>query len=65
MDAGTARRLSATVVETLDPYLLMAVLGKRVIHPGVRARGMTRTARMLPGGDTTCLDAGANRCAVS
>jgi SAM-dependent methyltransferase len=34
MDTETARRLTATEVETLDPYMLMAVLGKRVIHPG-------------------------------
>jgi hypothetical protein len=65
MDTGTARRPSATEVEALDPYLLMAVLGKRVIHPGVRDSGMTRTARLLPGGASTCPDAGANRCAVS
>ena len=34
MDTGTARRLTAKEVEVLDPYMLMAVLGKRVIHPG-------------------------------
>ena len=34
MDTGTAGRLTAIEVEVLDPYMLMAVLGKRVIHPG-------------------------------
>jgi 2-polyprenyl-3-methyl-5-hydroxy-6-metoxy-1,4-benzoquinol methylase len=29
-------QLTATQVEALDPYALMAVLGKRVIHPGGR-----------------------------
>lgn len=29
-------RLTAAEVEGLDPYALMAVLGKRVIHPGGR-----------------------------
>ena len=28
--------LSATEIAHLDPYQLMAVLGKRVIHPGGR-----------------------------
>lgn len=28
--------LTAAEVEALDPYALMAVLGKRVIHPGGR-----------------------------
>jgi SAM-dependent methyltransferase len=34
MDTGSARRLTAKEVEALDPYMFMAVLGKRVIHPG-------------------------------
>ena len=29
-------RLSAQEVDELDPYVFMAVLGKRVIHPGGR-----------------------------
>lgn len=29
-------RLTAKEIEALDPYMLMAVLGKRVIHPGGR-----------------------------
>lgn len=31
------QRLSAERVDTLDPYAFLAVLGKRVIHPGGRA----------------------------
>jgi hypothetical protein len=34
MSIATVPRLTATEVEQLDPYALMAVLGKRVIHPG-------------------------------
>lgn len=36
MTSSALPRLSATEVERLDPYALMAVLGKRVIHPGGR-----------------------------
>jgi SAM-dependent methyltransferase len=36
MSIATVPRLTATEVEQLDPYALMAVLGKRVIHPGGR-----------------------------
>jgi SAM-dependent methyltransferase len=36
MSIATLPPLSATEVEQLDPYALMAVLGKRVIHPGGR-----------------------------
>jgi SAM-dependent methyltransferase len=36
MSIATIPRLTATEVEQLDPYALMAVLGKRVIHPGGR-----------------------------
>lgn len=30
-------RLTATEVAALDPYKFMAIIGKRVIHPGGRA----------------------------
>ncbi len=36
MNTSALRRLTAAEVEALDPYMLMAVLGKRVIHPGGR-----------------------------
>jgi SAM-dependent methyltransferase len=36
MNISTVPHLTATEVEQLDPYALMAVLGKRVIHPGGR-----------------------------
>jgi ubiquinone/menaquinone biosynthesis C-methylase UbiE len=35
--ATTAPRLDAARVKKLDPYVFMAVIGKRVIHPGGRA----------------------------
>jgi hypothetical protein len=36
MSVSTLPRLIAREIEQLDPYALMAVLGKRVIHPGGR-----------------------------
>jgi SAM-dependent methyltransferase len=36
MSIATVPHLTATEVEQLDPYAFMAVLGKRVIHPGGR-----------------------------
>ncbi len=36
MSISTLPRLTAMEVEQLDPYALMAMLGKRVIHPGGR-----------------------------
>lgn len=40
-------QLSATQIDHLDPYQLMAVLGKRVIHPG----GRRSTEELLARGD--------------
>jgi SAM-dependent methyltransferase len=42
-----ATQLSSADIERLDPYQLMAVLGKRVIHPG----GRRSTEELLAGGD--------------
>ena len=50
MSVESRRRLTAKEVEALDLHRLMAVPGKRVIHPE---------------GDPTALEAGANRCAIS
>jgi SAM-dependent methyltransferase len=36
MSSSVAQRLTAADVDALDPYMLMAVLGKKVIHPGGR-----------------------------
>jgi len=36
MSISTVPHLTATEVEQLDPYAFMAVIGKRVIHPGGR-----------------------------
>jgi hypothetical protein len=36
MSISTVPQLTVTEVEQHDPYALMAVLGKRVIHPGGR-----------------------------
>ena len=53
-----ATRLAASEVAALDPYKFMAVIGKRVIHPGGRAStesllrraGITATTPVLDGG---------------
>lgn len=37
MAAGTLLKLTSEQVKALDPYAFLAVLGKRVIHPGGRA----------------------------
>jgi hypothetical protein len=50
MSVKSSRHLTAKVVELLDPYMRMVVLGE----------GMT-----YPEGDPTDLAAGANRCAIS
>jgi len=47
MTATTLTRLTAVQVEELDPYALMAVLGKRGIHPG----GREATEALLRRGD--------------
>ena len=47
MSVSTLPRLTATEVEQLDPYALMAVLGKRVIYPG----GRRLTEELLPRAD--------------
>src|SRR5438105_3290287 len=36
MSTATATRLTAAEVTNLDPYAFLAVLGRRVIHPGGR-----------------------------
>jgi hypothetical protein len=36
MDIPGIAHLSSTEVAELDPYVFLAVLGKRVIHPGGR-----------------------------
>ena len=95
MDTGTTR-LIAKEVEVLDPYMLMAVLGKPLagtlaeVREGIEMLEASEDAfvetilgripptppnhhrivesneaGLLPGGDPTDLEAGANRYAVS
>jgi SAM-dependent methyltransferase len=56
--AGTAPRLSAQAIDALDPYQFLAVLGKRVIHPGGReaTEALFRLAAFEP--DQRVLDVG-------
>jgi ubiquinone/menaquinone biosynthesis C-methylase UbiE len=52
------RRLEAAEVERLDPYAFMAVIGKRIIHPGGRAATEQLLKRAAIGADTKVLDVG-------
>lgn len=51
-------RLSATEIDRLDPYVFMAVLGKRVIHPGGRRSTEDLLARAAIQKDDRVLDIG-------
>src|SRR5579859_2630394 len=51
-------RLAAAEVERLDPYQFMAVIGKRVIHPGGRASTRSLLARAEISEASRVLDAG-------
>jgi arsenite methyltransferase len=52
------RRLQAAEVERLDPYVFMAVIGKRVIHPGGRAATEQLLKRAPITGESRVLDVG-------
>src|SRR5438045_526487 len=58
MIASTRSRLSAADIARLDPYALLAVLGKRVIHPGGRQSTETLLARAACQPDQSVLDVG-------
>jgi SAM-dependent methyltransferase len=51
-------RLAASEVERLDPYKFMAVVGKRVIHPGGRASTRSLLARAEIADTSRVLDVG-------
>ena len=51
-------RLTAAEIAALDPYKFMAVLGKRVIHPGGRASTQALLARSGITADARVLDVG-------
>jgi ubiquinone/menaquinone biosynthesis C-methylase UbiE len=51
-------RLEPAQIERLDPYAFMAVIGKRVIHPGGRAATEQLLERASIGPQTRVLDAG-------
>jgi ubiquinone/menaquinone biosynthesis C-methylase UbiE len=51
-------RLEPAQIERLDPYAFMAVIGKRVIHPGGRAATEQLLERASIGRETRVLDAG-------
>jgi ubiquinone/menaquinone biosynthesis C-methylase UbiE len=52
------QRLDPAQIERLDPYAFMAVIGKRVIHPGGRAATEQLLRRAAIGPETKVLDAG-------
>jgi ubiquinone/menaquinone biosynthesis C-methylase UbiE len=51
-------RLEPAEIERLDPYVFMAVIGKRVIHPGGRAATEQLLKRAAIGADSKVLDVG-------
>lgn len=51
-------RLAARDIAALDPYKFMAVIGKRVIHPGGRVSTESLLARAAITADTRVLDVG-------
>jgi ubiquinone/menaquinone biosynthesis C-methylase UbiE len=52
------RRLEQAEIARLDPYAFMAVIGKRVIHPGGRAATEQLLRRAAIGPETSVLDVG-------
>jgi ubiquinone/menaquinone biosynthesis C-methylase UbiE len=52
------RRLESAQIERLDPYAFMAVIGKRVIHPGGRAATEQLLSRAAISAETSVLDVG-------
>jgi ubiquinone/menaquinone biosynthesis C-methylase UbiE len=52
------RRLEPSEIERLDPYAFMAVIGKRVIHPGGRTATEQLLRRAAISADTRVLDVG-------
>jgi ubiquinone/menaquinone biosynthesis C-methylase UbiE len=52
------RRLEPAQIERLDPYAFMAVIGKRVIHPGGRAATEQLLSRAAIDAETSVLDVG-------
>ena len=52
------RRLAPAKIERLDPYAFMAVIGKRVIHPGGRVATEQLLKRAAIGAQTRALDVG-------
>jgi len=53
-----ATKLAADQVSDLDPYKFMAVIGKRVIHPGGRASTRALLLRAQITGSARVLDVG-------
>jgi ubiquinone/menaquinone biosynthesis C-methylase UbiE len=56
--AVRSQRLEPAQIERLDPYAFMAVIGKRVIHPGGRAATEQLLRRAAIGAETSVLDVG-------
>src|SRR5919199_6688392 len=55
---GGMTKLASLEIEQLDPYKFMAVIGKRVIHPGGRASTEALLCRAAITASTRVLDVG-------
>lgn len=63
----TVARLTASEVQALDPYLFMAVIGKRVIHPGGRqsTEEVFSRADLQPGQQVLDIGCGVGATAIT
>jgi ubiquinone/menaquinone biosynthesis C-methylase UbiE len=58
VSANRSSRLESGEIERLDPYVFMALIGKRVIHPGGRAATEQLLKRATISADSKVLDVG-------